>query len=887
MRNSNNDDQNKIRRKKVTSSNNTTKPNESYTRNTNSRSKSRRSNTKKDKFRFFRLAGIFILAVLVVGAALGTGLIFSSLKDVKPVTKALLDEKTYQTTKIYYADGDLLSNAPSTNKKEPIDLEDMSPNLQNAIVAIEDERFYEHNGVDIIGLIRSLKNTLLGNTQGGSTRPMQVSKMLLTSTDQTLARKVKDIYYAYEMSKTLSKEEILQAYLNNFYVGKGLIGAEAGAQGYFSKSASELSLAESALLAGSTKNPYSYSAYITDKLDGSETKEELENRLLFYTNTTDDNWDDPTELELSMVDKLKGWDFIDSDTYSQLKAGTLIVRKAVNNPKAKERQETVLYKMLELGYITQQEHDDAVAEEIVIKLPKTEDTVVSSVQDLIESEVVDALMNQGNTYEEAVNLFRNGGLNIYTTIDSKMQDILEGEYEDTSNFPNTIVGPDGVLQPQSAMVILDYRTGQIKALVGGRNIKGRKTLNRATTAQQPGSTIKPLSVYTPAIDTEKLTQATSLSDARGGYKFSTNSKWNPSTTTAGSGYMTLRKALAYSSNTIAVKTAEMLGDTYEDCVDIMLDYLKNFGITSLKDSKTGDINEGDRRFPALTLGGMTYGVSPLEMASAYGALANGGVYIEPSIFTSITTYDGQTLVTSNPEEHQVVDEQVAYVITDMLKAVITEGIGGAASIGGDIEVAGKTGTTNGKLDAWFVGYTPYYVASTYIGDDAGKKDPNTQETIARRGVIGSSGTASRLWSKVMKQVHANLVSAKFTAPDGVYFTKINLTDGGTSASGVNAAFLDGTAPSRVSSQTIIQNNRDEEENTDDNTNAGDGAEPPNPDDNTDTGETTPDNNTGDNMDAGGTMLPDNNTGGNIDTGGNNGGNTNNTDNTTNGVNPGQ
>ena len=878
MSNSNNDDQNKIRRKKVSSSNNTTKPNESSTKNTNSRSKSRRSNSKKDKFRFFRLAGVFILAVLVIGAALGTGLVFSSLRDIKPVTKALLDEKTYQTTKIYYADGELLSNAPSTNKKEPIDLEDMSPYLQNAIVAIEDERFYEHSGVDIIGLLRSAVKTVLGTTQGGSTIPMQVSKMLLTSMDQTLARKVKDIYYAYEMSKTLSKEEILQAYLNNFYVGRGLIGAEAGAQGYFSKPASELTLAESALLAGSTKNPYSYSAYVPDKLNGSETKEELENKLLFYTNTTDDNWDDPTEVELNMVDKLKNWGLIDSDTYSQLKSGALIVRKAVNNPKAKDRQEIVLYKMLELGYITQQEHDDAVAEQINIKLPKSKDTVVSSVQDLIESEVVDALMNQGNTYDEAVNLFRNGGLNIYTTIDSKMQDILEGEYENTSNFPNTIVGPDGVLQPQSAMVILDYRTGEIKALVGGRNIKGRKTLNRATTPQQPGSTIKPLSVYTPAIDTEKLTQATSLSDKRGGYKFSTNSKWNPSTTTAGSGYMTLRKALAYSSNTIAVKTAEMLGDSYEDCVDIMLDYLKNFGITSLKDSKTGDINEGDRRFPALTLGGMTYGVSPLEMASAYGALANGGVYIEPTIFTSITTYDGQTLVNSNPDEHQVVDEQVAYVITDMLKAVITEGIGGAASIGGQIEVAGKTGTTNGKLDAWFVGYTPYYVASTYIGDDAGKKDPNTQQIIPRRGVIGSSSTTAKLWSKVMKQVHANLVPAKFTQPDGVYFTKINLIDGGTSSSGVSAAFLDGTAPSRVSSQPTPQNNREEEEeeNTDNNTNAGDGAEPPTPNDNTNPPPTTtPDNNTNNNGNTEENTENNTNNGGNTDNPGNNTGDSNN------------
>ncbi|WP_122639240.1 transglycosylase domain-containing protein [Romboutsia sp. Marseille-P6047] len=862
MSNGNNEDQNKIRRKKVSSSNNPTKTTTNSTQNdSSSRSKSRKSNNKKDKFRFFRLTGVFILALLVVGAAAGTGLVFSSLRNVEPVTKALLDEKTYQTTKIYYADGSLLSNAPSTNKKEPVSLDDMSDHLKNAIVAIEDERFYEHSGVDIKGLFRSAVKTLLGKTQGGSTIPMQVSKMLLTSSEQTLPRKVKDIYYAYEMSKTLSKDEILEAYLNNFFVGRGLIGAQAGAHGYFSKDASELSLAESALLAGSTKNPSAYSAYIPDKLNGSETKEDLENRLLFYTNTTDDNWDDPTDVDFNIIDKLYyDWKLIDTDTHTQLKKGTLIVRKAVNNSKAKQRQEVVLAKMLELGYITQEEHDKAVAEEIKICLPKTEDTVVTSVQDLIESEVISALMNQGHTWDEADNLFRNGGLNIYTTIDSSMQDILEGEYENTNNFPGTKY-INGIPQPQSAMVILDYKTGQIKALVGGRNIKGRKTLNRATTAQQPGSTIKPLSVYTPAIDTLEITQADSLSDARGGYKFSQNNKWNPATTTAGSGYMTLRKALAYSSNTIAIKTAEMLGDSYEECVDIMLDYLKNFGITTLKDSKTGDINEGDRRFPALTLGGMTYGVSPLEMASAYGTLANSGVYIEPTIFTTITTYDGQLLVKATPDEHKVVSEDVAYVITDMLKSVITEGIGGSAAIGGGIEVAGKTGTTNGKLDAWFVGYTPYYVASTYIGDDAGTKDPNTGETIARRGVDGSSGTAARLWSAVMKKVHSGLTKASFTVPSNIYFSNINLIDGGTSSGGARAAFINGTSPRRVSSYQTQTNTQDEDVEEE-------------PDNTDDTASDPPDN-------EGGTTTPPSDT--NTDTGANNGTGTGNgtTDNGTN------
>ncbi|MGL5347810.1 MAG: transglycosylase domain-containing protein, partial [Peptostreptococcaceae bacterium] len=577
MSNDNNDNRNKIRRKQVSSSN--SKPTSS-SQNAPKKSRSKKSN-KKDKFKFFRVAGILILVLAVLGVAGGTGLVFASLKDVKPVTKALLDEKTYQTTEIYYSNGDPLSKAASVNKKEPIKIDQMPKDMINAIVAIEDERYFDHNGVDIKGLFRSVVKTLMGNKQGGSTIPMQVSKMLLTTDKQTLTRKIKDIYYAYEMSKTLTKNDILEAYLNNFHVGKSLYGVQAGAHGYFDKDAKDLTLAECALLAGSTKHPSRYTAYNNLKLDGNETKEDVENKLSFFINTPDDNFDDPMQVELEMIDKLNSWGLIPSnDTYKQLKTGTMVVRKAVANPKAVERRNTVLGKMLELGYIGQEDYTKASNEPINIKLPKKADTVISSVQDLVEYEVIDALVAQGNTREEAENLFYNGGLQIHTTIDPKMQDNLEGVYDDDSNFPNHST-TDGSIQPQSSMVILDYRTGQIKALVGGRHITGRKTLNRATTPQQPGSTIKPLSVFTPAIDTLEITQSTAFSDARGGYKFN-HGNWNPRTTTAGTGSMSLRKAMSYSSNTITIKAAEMLGSTKEEAIDMMLGYLKDFGISTLQ-----------------------------------------------------------------------------------------------------------------------------------------------------------------------------------------------------------------------------------------------------------------------------------------------------------------
>ena len=299
MSNDNNENKNKIRRKKVSSSTNKSSS------STPSNKKRPKSSPKKDKFKFLRVAGIVFLVLLVVGAAAGTGLVFASLKNIEPVTKALLDEKTYQITQIRYSTGDLLSNAPSINKKDPVRLEEINDNLKKAVIAIEDERFYEHSGVDIKGLLRSVVRTIAGTKQGGSTIPMQVSKMLLTSKEQSIPRKIKDIYYAYEMSKTLTKDEILEVYLNNFFVGKGLAGAEAGAHGYFDTTAKELTLAQSALLAGSTKNPSRYSAYKTAKLEGNEIKEDVENKLLFFINTPDDILDDPTAVELEMIEKLK------------------------------------------------------------------------------------------------------------------------------------------------------------------------------------------------------------------------------------------------------------------------------------------------------------------------------------------------------------------------------------------------------------------------------------------------------------------------------------------------------------------------------------------------------------------------------------------------------
>lgn len=764
-------------------------------------SKSKNSKTLKRKMRSRRKKKIIggVIAFFIIASALVLGFVFASLKDVKPVNEALLDKLTYQTTTIKYANGETMSTAPSQYKKTPIPLSDMSPYLRKAIISIEDERFYSHNGVDYWGLGRSVVKTLIGKKQGGSTIPMQVSKILLTSSDQTMSRKIKDIYYALEMSKSVSKDKILETYLNNYFVGKSLSGAEAGALGYFNKHSKDLTLGEAAMLAGVTRNPSKYAPYTSARITGDESKSDLDHKLIFFLPT--EGLEGANSTEKSMYEKLYEWDLVDQDTYKQLKSGDLLVRKAINNPDAKTRQETVLSKMKELGVITEKQYVAAVNEKINIQFPDSNEQIANSVESLIEYDVIDALMEQGKTEEEARNMYYNGGLIVNSTIDPKIQKAIEAEYAVNSNFPNDTVAANGLSEPQSASVVIDYKTGNIKGLIGGRNIKARKTLNRAITPYQPGSTIKPLSVYTPAIDTQKVTQSTLMSDTRGGYRFKENRADNPETTTNGYGSMSLRHALALSSNTIAYKTGELLGPTYDDAIDVMMDYLRNFGITSIldfKEEKKAGMQRSDRHFNSLVLGGLTRGISPLQMAAAFGTLANNGVYIEPEIFTTITTYNGELIIKNTPKTHKVVDPDVAYVITDMLTAVVKEGIGNNAALSSGIPVAGKTGSSNNYLDTWFVGYTPYYVGSTYIGDDAGVK--NEDGTIMQRRRIegGAAMTSSRLWAKIMNRIHQNLEYKTFTKPDNVYMTTINPIDGGRTSYGVLAAFIDGTAPDRYS-----------------------------------------------------------------------------------------
>ncbi|MEJ8555314.1 transglycosylase domain-containing protein [Tepidibacter sp. Z1-5] len=720
----------------------------------NDKSETTNNKEKKKKVSIFRIVLITFIILSIVGTACVMGLVVGVIKNAPPIDPHNLE--MYESSFIYDSNGQLIEKVHGSNFRSLVTLDKIPKNLQNAVISIEDERFYDHHGVDIKRLFGALWYDLktFSKAQGASTLTQQLAKNMYTSNEKTVTRKIKDTYYALQLEKTLSKDEILETYLNTFYLGRGAIGVQAAAQTYFSKNVEELSLAESTMIAGITKNPSKYSPYTTQRLDGSENLDALKNLLVFYPKTA--NTDPASNVEKGLFEKLHTKGLIDNYQYDQLKKEQIVVRKAVVNPNAKERQGTVLYKMLELGHISQSEYDEAKNEEIVIKVGNQTQTNVSSYfVDLLKDDVIDALVKQGKTEDEARDMLYNGGLRIYSTMDVNIQKILETEYQKNSNFPGTFTDKNGNIQPQSAMVIMDYHTGQVKALVGGRMIGGKKLYNRAVNPRQPGSAIKPIAVYLPALDSG-MTAATAINDSPSGYKYSSNEKWKPHNyANKYRGPITLRQSVQHSSNVGAVKTAEMLSSSPYSSVEIMVDFLENMGISTIV--KTPGHN--DKNFSALTLGGMTKGITPLEMTAAYGSIANGGTYIKPMLFSKIEDSNGNIILNNKAVKHSITTPQTAYIMTDILGTVVSSGTGGRARIS-NMPVAGKTGTTSDNNDAWFAGYTPYYVGATWIGNDWNQK------------LKTGSAMSSSLWSKVMTQVHKGLPSKSFKRPSGITEQKI-------------------------------------------------------------------------------------------------------------------
>lgn len=593
-----------------------------------------------------------------------------------------LTEEKYsqnQTSFIYGYDSDgnqvELTRLHGEENRIWVNLDDMSPHLKDAFIAIEDQRFEKHHGVDwirTIGVIVKPSNS----GQGGSTITQQLIKNLTDEKDVTIVRKFNEILSALNLERNYSKDEIIEAYLNTIYLSEGCYGVKTAAETYFGKDVSDLNIAECASIAAITQFPGKY---------------------------------DP-------------------------------LRKPENN---RQRQLRILEEMLSQGFITQEEYNEAVAYEMVFtnsenyqgsqvsdsESGSNENKIDSYYVDYVVKTVLEDLQKMGYTERKAKSLLYGGGLKIYTAVDFDVQNALEDVYENYKRMPDETV--------QGAMVVMNYE-GRVLGLVGGTGeYSGSLELNRAFQSyRQPGSSIKPLSVYGPAFEK-------SLNDDSIDIYWSTliddrplkevNGKMWP--TNEGGGYSgaktTIQKGIANSLNTISARTLDMIG------VDYAYDYITNrFHISSL--------SAADCDYAPLATGSLTEGVSVLEMTAAYAAFGNGGAYYQPYCYYKIEDSQGNVLIETDAAstKEQALTESTGWLMNKILQTVMTSGSGRSYKISG-VECFGKTGTTTDSKDRWFVGGTPEYVAAVWYGYDMPK------EIVYRL----SSNPAGTIWETVMNEIY--------------------------------------------------------------------------------------------------------------------------------------
>jgi penicillin-binding protein 2A len=589
----------------------------------------------------------------------------------------MIDEKKLdlmETSTVYAADGTEIARL-SIENREKVTIDKIPKHVIDAFVATEDNRFYEHNGVDPIGIGRAIVKDIItrSKAEGASTITQQLARNVFLSHDKTFMRKTKEMMIALNLERKYSKQQILEMYLNRFYAGNGVFGVQTAAKYYFGKDVSQLSLAEGATLAALPKAPNTYS---------------------------------PRE-----------------------------------HPEAAlKRRNLVLALMQKNGYITQQQMKQAQQEPLVT-IPKPEkkktNEAYQAYVDYLAEEAEDVLGITGDQLYQ-------GGYKIYTYLDRDAQKAMFEEYEKDRNFPK---GKEDQ-KVQSAMVIMETKTGGITAMVGGRDYEP-KGLNRAKARVQPGSTIKPLIAYAPALE-KGWTPSTIVKDEKRTYREYNN--WTPRNY-RGEGYagsITMKKALVDSRNAATVWTLNEVG------LSTGVSYLKKFGLTVEPDEENN---------LALALGGMNRGASPIQMAQAYSAFANEGKMNKAHVIKKITTRDGTVVVEEKKEESQVVTPQTAYYMTEMLESAVREGTGRRAQFGHPL--AGKTGTqqyeskkvSGGTRYAWFVGYTPDYVGAIYMGYD--KTDD--QHYLNTSG----GGAPAQLFSRVMKKAMEGKERKDFERPEGI------------------------------------------------------------------------------------------------------------------------
>ena len=770
--------------------------------------KKRRDITSKSKMKKKRLGvrifkGVLLtLLLLMVAGCVGGGIFLKKVIDSAPDVTPEDVKPTGYTSVVYASDNKTetqrLTSAGSNRVYKTID--EIPKDLQHAFVAIEDERFYEHNGIDPKGIVRAgmIGLTTGDFSQGASTLTQQLIKnnifdfMSEDTFFDRLERKIQEQYLALKLEKQMSKSEIMENYLNTINLGQNTLGVQAASQRYFNKDVSQLTLSESAVIAAITQSP-SYYNPITHP---------------------DHNAD---------------------------------------------RRKQVLKNMLEQGYISQEAHDEALADDVYARIQNVNTNITQNTTP--QSYFVDALTEQiltdledpdvglGYSETQAYNTLYKGGLSIYSTQDLEIQGICDQVLNDDSNYPYkvqyglsyalTVTRADGTQenyssghikqfrnmkygltfdseeqahqviesfkasiakegdtydevinlspQPQASVTVIDQATGQIKAMVGGRGTKSSSmSLNRAYTGstRQPGSCFKILSTYAPALDSAGETLATIIKDEP--YEYADGTPVSNWWGNYYRGNMTMRKAIEQSANICAVKTLT------EITPQLGFTYCQNFGLSTLVEIRTTD--EGkvftDIQQP-LALGGVTDGVYNYEMCAAYAAIANGGVYQEPIMYTKILDHDGNVLLdrTQTQEKHTVLKDSTAFLLTSAMEDVIKKGTGTPARLS-NMDAAAKTGTTSNNVDLWIAGYTPYYTCTIWSG-----YDDNTP--LADR----EWDYHLKMWKKIMDQINTTkgLAYTQFEEPDSVVERTVCTSTGKLAVSGCPAVteyFDRDTAPTQ-------------------------------------------------------------------------------------------
>ncbi len=678
----------------------------------NQNSPRRRRNEKKRSpaAHALKLAGKVFGTLLLVMLITGVILACFAMVYIKTVIlpQAHLDASFDMnlTSTIYYMDPDTgsyvehLALHGAENRKK-VTYDQIPKNLVQATIAIEDERFLKHNGVD---WKRTLNGVLLMFTgkdiQGGSTITQQLIKNATQYDDVTVKRKILEIFTALDLDSTYSKDQIMEWYLNLIYLGDNCYGVATAAENYFGKDVSQLSLAECASLISITNNPTLYGPNSNVRITNEET-------------------------------------------------GVVTTGRERN----KQRQELVLWKMLDLGMISQEEYDAAVAEELVFTRDtgeKRPSTIYNWYDEQVITDVINDLMTEcGYSEQLAENMVYSGGLKIYACVDPRIQSIVESVYYDESSLQLPSKRGQDI---QSSIVIVDPQ-GNVVGLAGALGSKeGNRLLNMASgTVRQPGSSIKPLSVYAPALELDLVNPASVYADEP--VRVLNGKDWPLNNPLTYRGNITVETALEVSSNPVAVRVLEQMGA--ETSFNFVQD---NFHI-DLEESyqKNGEV-KNDYGSSQLALGGLTHGVSVLDMAAAYSVFPRDGVYIEPRTYTKVTQeVDGveKVLLDNTGTEGEVVlSNETTYYMNEMLKKVVSSGTGTAARISG-MTVAGKTGSTTANNDRWFVGYTPYYTAAVWVGY-------KTPERIR-----ANNNPAAVMWQKVMSPVHQGLSNKGFTKASGL------------------------------------------------------------------------------------------------------------------------